>query len=644
VCWLMYEVGVWLDLRHQQIMRTRAHVETTSGLAKVRLFSDVLILMALGIRLVMEREYYKEAPDLEFATDLYRAYQVLISLKVFFLFSGWMPFISEYRPLGVLIITVTEMVDDVVKWMMLFMIMTGAFMISLAGLQSAGMYLNDGESDIDYPDGNYTIEDLEFLFSRFSPYGSVWSPLWALFGDFDPGRYNWLAATLMWVYCLIGSVVLVNLLVAQFADTFSRIKAESEMEYVYLRVTRLFNYKHLVLPVPPIFNTPYVLWDICSYMYTTKTARKIGKFLRELCCHCCACCRRGEGTRGEMLKHTNSSPDLGRTEHGVSISEVSPSAQGKRGVFALAMGVLTPRGRGSRSTMAGGLKAVKPSGRETGRESSKKQSIFVASTSGPPTSDQAEKHSSFFERRPLQAENTIGGGPPPLTARPEGAHVEKKRRPATLFDGKLLAVSYLKEVRKKEADTVHALTRALRSELAVNMKHREAEYLRLAARVGGIETKLGAVDQIQESLASIQTQLTRLGGGSGDGEEMTVRRHATSGDFDADAAAPLASVTRPSMVSATSSSVVVAERPPESTPAAPNATPVASAPVSPSTKRPQAPLELPPEMRSPELPGPSVSAVRDFYAGRSSADLRRPDGGAAPVPDVAEPQVSASEG
>ena len=40
---------------------------------------------------------------------------------------------------------------------------------------------------------------------------------------------------LIWIYVLIGSIVLVNLLVAMFADTYARVKEASELEYMYSR-------------------------------------------------------------------------------------------------------------------------------------------------------------------------------------------------------------------------------------------------------------------------------------------------------------------------------------------------------------------------------------------------------------------------
>ena len=90
----------------------------------------------------------------------------------------------------------------------------------------------------------------------------------------------------------------------------------------------------------------------------------------------------------------------------------------------------------------------------------------------------------------------------------------KKRRAPTIFDGKLLAQEYLKNVEAAEQDTVHAHARSLRSELGtlsaaseLATKQREDENLAMLARVGGVEKHFG---DIQESLRAIQAQLSQL--------------------------------------------------------------------------------------------------------------------------------------
>ena len=95
-----------------------------------------------------------------------------------------------------------------------------------------------------------------------------------------------------------------------------------------------------------------------------------------------------------------------------------------------------------------------------------------------------------------------------------GAHEPKKRRAATIFDGKLLAQEYLKRVEAEEKDTVYAHARNLRTELGtlsaaseLAAKQHEDEFVTMSTRVGGVEKQFG---DIRDSLRAIQAQLSEL--------------------------------------------------------------------------------------------------------------------------------------
>ena len=64
----------------------------------------------------------------------------------------------------------------------------------------------------------------------FEAQGGMWAPLWAVFGEIDPSQYDWLVSIVLWVYILMGSVVLVNLLIAMFSSTLERVQAPHERE------------------------------------------------------------------------------------------------------------------------------------------------------------------------------------------------------------------------------------------------------------------------------------------------------------------------------------------------------------------------------------------------------------------------------
>ena len=539
IMWLVYEIGVWLDLRHQQLMRNRSHVHAEGSLERVRLVSDALIIIALGIRITMEVGYQRRSGneaelDEYFSTarDLYEAYQVVIALKVIVMGSAWMPFVSEYQRLGVLFIMVTEMINDVVDWILLFTVVTGSFMLSFLGLQKAGHYTNDAPHD-----GweQYDLATLQVNFADFAATAGLWSPLWSLFGEFDCTRYSWLASIMMWIYMLTGSIVLVNLLVAMFAETFGRVKEQSEMEYVYLRCTRLFEYKHVILAVPPMINAPIVFSDFALHIANGKTARKLASCFGSLV-DLCACFCRGRGTEAELLAHRQESLGLPSRSRVNSISEKTDKKKslsftpvslvgGKTASFEKEPRSVSP------APSAADLRAQ--------RASIKRMSIVDGGLGGAPP-----RNSKGTDLTPRDGRGSLKGKMVPLNKMKSGDDAKKlyrsptkddlgrkspsnqgsgkkllppvpqKRKP-NLFDGKLLANDYLKKVHKEEADTVHALTRSLRHELQVGMKQREADFLRLATRVGGLEHSMGQMDEMTEAIKDVQTTLHRLAQGSG---------------------------------------------------------------------------------------------------------------------------------
>ena len=90
--------------------------------------------------------------------------------------------------------------------------------------------------------------------------GNLWRPF-ARELLLRPG--TWLASVLIWVYCLVGNIVLVNMLIAMFADTYTKIASQSEIEYFFLRSTHLYEYQSsAVLSVPPVLNLPLILMAV----------------------------------------------------------------------------------------------------------------------------------------------------------------------------------------------------------------------------------------------------------------------------------------------------------------------------------------------------------------------------------------------
>lgn len=68
-------------------------------------------------------------------------------------------------------------------------------------------------------------------------------------------------------YSLVASIVMVNLLVAMFADTYAKVARSSQEEFRFQKKYLIFLYQHVVLVVPPPFNLPRALpelaWHYC---------------------------------------------------------------------------------------------------------------------------------------------------------------------------------------------------------------------------------------------------------------------------------------------------------------------------------------------------------------------------------------------
>ena len=105
-------------------------------------------------------------------------------------------------------------------------------------------------------------QQAEFL-PWYSSHAEYVMPFWALFGELDLDQIE---ATMpnggplaMWLYIFLSSIVMVNLLVAMFAETYTRVKDNSEIEYRFQKCLRIFTYRHVAHSLPPPFNLYLVL-------------------------------------------------------------------------------------------------------------------------------------------------------------------------------------------------------------------------------------------------------------------------------------------------------------------------------------------------------------------------------------------------
>jgi hypothetical protein len=106
--------------------------------------------------------------------------------------------------------------------------------------------------------------------------GIAWQPFWAMYAEFDLSEFARVpfGLPLMWVYVLISNVVLVNMLIAMFADTYARIKGNAANEYRFQLFLNIFEFQYVVRTIPPPFNFPLLLWDWCRSVCASRETRR----------------------------------------------------------------------------------------------------------------------------------------------------------------------------------------------------------------------------------------------------------------------------------------------------------------------------------------------------------------------------------
>ena len=93
----------------------------------------------------------------------------------------------------------------------------------------------------------------------------LWEPFWGLMGGFDSiaepleldGGHEpnqTLAPVLLWVYIFAATIILVNLLIAQMADTYGRVTADGRIRWQFERAALISEYKDTKPPLPPPLN------------------------------------------------------------------------------------------------------------------------------------------------------------------------------------------------------------------------------------------------------------------------------------------------------------------------------------------------------------------------------------------------------
>ena len=178
------------------------------------------------------------------ARNVYAILVTLIYLRV-------LQYLRIFKSVGVLSIVLGGITQDVFTFGVLQLTLTASFGIAFATLQPGAM-------------------------AEYEPYGilglaPLFVPFWGLFGEFDVSRIIRQVSDekptvvvlplLLWIYLFAATIILVNLLIAQMSDTYSRIMGESIEHWKFEHCQLVTEFKDSKPSLPPPFN---VFFDVAG--------------------------------------------------------------------------------------------------------------------------------------------------------------------------------------------------------------------------------------------------------------------------------------------------------------------------------------------------------------------------------------------
>ena len=115
----------------------------------------------------------------------------------------------------------------------------------------------------------------------------LWGPFWGVFGSFDVSGplelekavaadggllvaqlepTTTLVPILLWIYQFVASIILINLLIAQMADTYGRVTADGLVRWQFERAALISEYKDTKPPLPPPANLLCVAYNLLQWL------------------------------------------------------------------------------------------------------------------------------------------------------------------------------------------------------------------------------------------------------------------------------------------------------------------------------------------------------------------------------------------
>ena len=175
------------------------------------------------------------------------------AIILIFLYLRTIQYLRYWEKAGVMSIVLLRMIPDVKIFFSLVMIISFGFGAAFAVLLPGRM---------DKP--------FSYAFSS-SP---LWFPFWGLYGEFDRHDFEeyvedemptrLISLVLMWLYMLITTIVLVNLLIAQMSETYAKEMEKATQSWLFERAQLVLEFKDAkASPLPPPLAPVY---DIAVFL------------------------------------------------------------------------------------------------------------------------------------------------------------------------------------------------------------------------------------------------------------------------------------------------------------------------------------------------------------------------------------------
>ena len=310
--WFVYALAMELDALYQALMRTRLGV--TLRESPLTRLNALCFVLSIGLRIAsvaLQLNGFSAA-----AVTAYRAFQALLSLGSVVVCLGILNFLSHWRALGVLHIMFSSMMSNIGPWLTLWLTFVFGFCVAFLGLDAGGFH-RSADSFFQHKhqllrtngEDRSQFEELWRAFAPFSDEGQLPKegfegaaifpaflvPFWSTFGVINEANYDLVASLFLYVFMCFSNIVLVNLLIACFADEYAKIGHAADIEFAHMRCKRPLAMPSYIsrLPLclsPPLSHTlslylpPLSSLQIGTFSATLASRRR---FLRHSTCPTC---------------------------------------------------------------------------------------------------------------------------------------------------------------------------------------------------------------------------------------------------------------------------------------------------------------------------------------------------------------------